>query len=123
MRGLAASAALGLLLGGIAVWTAPSIVVILFGESYRPAAAPLRVLAGGSVLVFSTWILHAAAISINLDRRLFVTTAIGLSVNVALNILFIPAWGIRGAAWATVLAEAVTVAVLGAQVQQRLRRT
>lgn len=123
MRGLAASATLGVLLGGMAVWAAPSIVVILFGESYLPAAAPLRVLAGGSLLVFSTWILHAAAISINLDRRLFVTTAIGLCVNVALNILFIPAWGIRGAAWATVLAEAVTVAVLGAQVQQRLRRT
>lgn len=123
MRGLAASATLGVLLGGMAVWAAPSIVVILFGESYLPAAAPLRVLAGGSLLVFSTWILHAAAISINLDRRLFVTTAIGLCVNVALNILFIPAWGIRGAAWATVLAEAATVAVLGAQVQQRLRRT
>ena len=123
VRGLAASAALGILLGGIAVWAAPLIVSTLFGQSYAPAAAPLRVLAGGSVLVFSTWILHAAAISINLDRRLFVTTAIGLSVNVALNILFIPRWGIRGAAWATVLAEAVTVVVLGAQVQQRLRRT
>ena len=123
MRGLAASAPLGLLLGGTAVWAAPSIVVILFGESYAPAAAPLRVLAGGSLLVFSTWILHAAAISINLDRRLFVTTVIGLSVNVALNILFIPPWGIRGAAWATVLAEAVTVVLLGVQVQQRLRRT
>jgi O-antigen/teichoic acid export membrane protein len=123
MRGLAASAALGLVLGGVALWAAPAIVTIVFGESYEPAVAPLRVLAGGSLFVFSTWILHAAAISINLDRRLFVTTAIGLSANVALNILFIPPWGIRGAAWATVLAEAMTVALLGAQVLHRLRRT
>jgi O-antigen/teichoic acid export membrane protein len=122
-RGLAASAALGVVLGGITIWTAAPLVRIVFGESYAPAAAPLRILAGGSLLVFSTWILHAAAISINLDRRLFVTTTIGLSVNVALNVLFIPRWGIDGAAWATVLAEAVTVALLGAQVRQRLRRT
>jgi O-antigen/teichoic acid export membrane protein len=115
--------ALGVVLGGITIWTAAPLVRIVFGESYAPAAAPLRILAGGSLLVFSTWILHAAAISINLDRRLFVTTTIGLSVNVALNVLFIPRWGIDGAAWATVLAEAVTVALLGAQVRQRLRRT
>jgi O-antigen/teichoic acid export membrane protein len=120
-RGLAASAALGVLLGGITIWAAVPLVTIVFGENYAPATAPLRILAGGSLLVFSTWILHAAAISINLDRRLFVTTAIGLGVNVALNMLLIPPWGIRGAAWATVLAEAVTVTLLGLQVQQRLR--
>jgi Na+-driven multidrug efflux pump len=61
------------------------------------------------------------AISVNLDRRLFVTTVIGLGVNVALNMLLISPWGIRGAAWATVLAEAVTVTLLGLQVRQRLR--
>jgi O-antigen/teichoic acid export membrane protein len=121
LRGLAASIALGILLGSIAVWAAPQIVA-LFGKDYAPAVAPLRILAGGSVLVFSTWILHAGAISINLDRRLFLTTVIGLSVNVVLNILFIPRWGISGAAWATVLAEAVTVVMLGAQVRHRLRQ-
>ncbi|HEV3218043.1 MAG TPA: flippase [Vicinamibacterales bacterium] len=121
MWGIGASAALGVLLGAAMVWGAPLAVTVLFGESYTPAAAPLRVLAGGSVFVFCTWILHAVAISVNLDRRLFVTTVIGLGVNVALNMLLISPWGIRGAAWATVLAEAVTVTLLGLQVRQRLR--
>jgi Na+-driven multidrug efflux pump len=78
------------------------------------------VLAGGSLFVFATWILHAAAISTNLDRRLLVTTAVGLGANVLLNVLLIPTWGIRGAAWATVAAEAVTVALLFVQVWRRL---
>jgi Na+-driven multidrug efflux pump len=71
--------------------------------------------------VFGTWILHAGAISTNLDRRLLLTTIVGLGANVALNVAFIPRWGISGAAWATVLAEALTVALLFAQVSRRLR--
>ena len=59
--------------------------------------------------------------AINLDRRLVATTAIGLATNVTLNILFIPRQGITGAAWATVIAEAVTVTLLFVQVQRGLR--
>jgi Na+-driven multidrug efflux pump len=71
--------------------------------------------------VFATWILHAGAISTNLDRRLLLTTIAGLSANVILNIALIPAYGINGAAWATVLAEALTVALLLVQLERRLR--
>ena len=38
-----------------------------------------------------------------------------------LNLVFIPRWGISGAAWATVFAEALTVALLFVQVTRRLR--
>jgi Na+-driven multidrug efflux pump len=86
----------------------------------RPRAAA-AVLAGGSIFVFCTWILHSAAIAINLDRRLVATTAIGLVTNIALNIACIPRWGITGAAWATVVAEAVTVTLLFVQVHRRLQ--
>ena len=73
------------------------------------------------MFVFATWILHAAAISTNLDRRLVGVTVVGLSANIALNVVLIPRWGISGAAWATVLAEALTVALLLVQVERRLR--
>jgi O-antigen/teichoic acid export membrane protein len=121
MRVLAASLALGVVLGAIAVWLAEPIIALLFGARYAPADAPLQILAAGALFVFGTWILHAAAISTNLDRRLLVTTIVGLGTNVALNVALIPRWGISGAAWATVLAEALTVAVLFAQVTRRLR--
>jgi len=120
-RLLLASLGLGVLLGGAAALTAKPIVQILFGSRYLPATSPLQILGGGAFLVFATWILHAAAISTDLDRRLLTTTAIGLSANIALNLVWIPRWGISGAAWATVAAEALTVALLFAQVQRRLR--
>jgi hypothetical protein len=100
----------------------PLIVALLFGGRYAPAVQPLQILAAGSVFVFATWILHAAAISTNLDRRLLLTTAIGLAANVALNIVLIPRYGISGAAWATVVAEGLTVFLLLVQLQRRLRR-
>jgi O-antigen/teichoic acid export membrane protein len=117
-RALLGSVLLGIVLGGMAVWGARPVLVTLFGSRYLPAVAPLQILAGGAPLVFGTWILHAAAISTNLDRRLLVTTGVGLSANVILNLIFIPRWGISGAAAATVIAEALTVALLWVQVQR-----
>jgi Na+-driven multidrug efflux pump len=72
--------------------------------------------------VFATWILHAAAISSNLDRRLLTTTVVGLGANIALNLLLVPPRGIQGAAWATVLAEALTVVLLFVQVWRRVNQ-
>jgi O-antigen/teichoic acid export membrane protein len=120
-RSLAGSALLAVAIGGGGVLLARPMVQLFYGAGYEPAVAPLQVLAGGSLFVFCTWILHAAAISAHLDRRLVATTAIGLITNIALNVLFIPRWGITGAAWATVIAEGLTVTLLYAQVQRRLR--
>jgi O-antigen/teichoic acid export membrane protein len=122
MRALLGSMFLGVVLGGIAVWAARLILVSLFGAAYAPAVRPLQILAAGALFVFATWILHAAAISMNLDRRLLLTTAVGLSANVILNLIFIPRWGISGAAGATVIAEAITVALLWIQVHRRALR-
>jgi len=120
-RALVASLALGVVLGGGAVLAARPIITILFGSRYIAAALPLQILAGGALFVFATWILHAAAISTNLDRRLLLTTAIGLGTNIVLNVALIPRYGINGAAWATVLAEALTVVLLLVQLERRLR--
>jgi O-antigen/teichoic acid export membrane protein len=121
-RALAGAALLGVVLGGAAVFAARPIIHLLFGEAFDAAVDPLRILAGGAVFVFCTWVLHAAAIATNLDRRLFLTTVVGLSSNIALNVLFIPRWGISGAAAATVVAEAITVTLLVAQLWRHLPR-
>jgi O-antigen/teichoic acid export membrane protein len=120
-RALIAALALGAALGGLVAWIAGPVLLTLFGAKYAPGIAPLQILSGGSLFVFSTWILHAGAISTNLDRRLLLTTAVGLTANVILNLVFIPRFGIRGAAWATVIAEALTVGLLFVQIERRVR--
>ena len=121
-RALIGAAALGVALGLAMIWLADDVVTLLFGARYEAAVRPLQILAGGALFVFCTWILHAAAIATNLDRRLLVTTIAGFAANVILNILFIPSFGIRGAASATVAAEALTVAILLTQVRRQVGR-
>jgi O-antigen/teichoic acid export membrane protein len=120
-RSMLGSAAAALVIGGAAMWLAKPLMLLFYGPAYEAAVPPLQVLAGGVVFVFCTWILHSAAIAIHLDRRLLGTTAIGLITNIGLNIALIPPLGITGAAWATVVAEAVTVTLLYVQVERRLR--
>jgi O-antigen/teichoic acid export membrane protein len=111
---------MAVVIGGGGMLLARPMVLLFYGPAYEPAVPALQVLAGGSLFVFCTWILHAAAISTNLDRRLVGTTAVGLITNIVLNVMFIPRLGIVGAAWATVIAEAVTVSLLYVQVHRRL---
>ena len=120
VRAVSGAAAMGVMLGGTGVIVAAPLVRLLFGAPFAHAAAPLQILAGGSLFVFCTWILHAAAIATNLDRRLFMTTVIGLGSNVLLNVAFIPRWGMNGAATATVISEAITVVLLFAQLRRHL---
>ncbi len=119
-RSLIGSALMALIIGGGGLILARPMMLLFYGQAYEAAVPPLKVLAGGSIFVFCTWILHSAAIAMNLDRRLVGTTAIGLVANIGLNIAFIPSRGITGAAWATVIAEAVTVTLLYLQVHRRL---
>lgn len=74
---------------------------IMFGSDYTVAATSLTILAFG--FLYSTSVGHLAAVMKAIDRTniLYKNAAINLSVNIALNILLIPIYGIIGAAIAT----------------------
>jgi O-antigen/teichoic acid export membrane protein len=79
----------------------------LFDRSHQfgPAAAALQILGGGIFLMFVT---NAFIAALNaMDRQVLFTWAalVSLVVNVALNLVLIPAYGYLGAAWATNLTE------------------
>ncbi|MDE3153500.1 MAG: flippase [Acidobacteriota bacterium] len=111
-RAVAASVALSVVIGGVTWFVAAPLLRLLFGADYLPAASALRILAAGAIFVFAIWILHAIAISANRERLLLKTGIVGLAVNVGFNLYLIPRLGIDGAAWATVIGEAVSVAIL-----------
>ena len=84
---------------------------VLYGEAYLPAAAPLMVLAWSTVFAVtsmsrSTWILSEGK-----NRFVKHFTLIGAVLNVVLNVILIPIWGIWGAAFATLITE-IMVCVL-----------
>jgi O-antigen/teichoic acid export membrane protein len=110
--GLAGSVVLAVVVAAAAYGLATPLMVWLFGPAFASAAGPFRILCLGLAFVFAIWVVHAIAISVNRERLLLQTALIGLTVNVALNFYVIPRMGADGAAVATVVGEAVSLAVL-----------
>ncbi len=87
------------------------IMRFLFGAAFDASAAPFRILIWSAALVVLRWVymdsLRATGHQ-NLDLRCAVTSA---ALNVGLNILLIPRFGMMGAASATVFADLVWFAM------------
>jgi O-antigen/teichoic acid export membrane protein len=110
--GIAASFAMATVVAAPAYILAAPLITLVFGPQFAAATAPFRVLCLGFPLVFAIWVLHATAISVDKARLLVKAAAAGLAVNVAINLWAIPRAGGLGAAFATVIGELVSMAVL-----------
>lgn len=81
------------------------LILILFGEDYREAASVLTIHVWAGVFVTlgvssSLWLVNE-----NLQRLSFYRSLIGVIVNIILNFLFIPRYGIQGAAFTTLFSQ------------------
>ena len=83
------------------------IILILFGEAYQPAIGVLIIHIWAVVFVYmgvssSKWL-----VAENLQRITLNRTLLGAGVNLVLNFVLIPIMGIKGAALATLISQAV----------------
>ena len=98
---------------GIGTWFfGEDVVVFLFGEEYREGAQLLPLYMWTCVFIFlgiagSQWIVVE-----NLQRLRLILNVGGAVLNVGLNFLMIPSYGITGAIYATLIAQAF-VSVFG----------
>jgi O-antigen/teichoic acid export membrane protein len=97
---------------GIALPTtflADDIIRLLFGVQYQDAAGVLVIYIWAGVFVFLGVASSQYLIAENYTRISFFRTFIGAIVNVILNIILIPKYGINGAAMATLISYFVSV--------------
>lgn len=86
-------------------------VLIMYGEAYLPAVAPLKIITWYTAFSYLGVARNAWIVSKNRQKHLiFVYAAAALS-NVLLNLMFIPVWGASGAAAASLAAQIVTTMV------------
>lgn len=88
---------------------ADDIIRLLFGMQYQDAAGVLVIYVWAGVFVFLGVASSQYLIVENYTRISFFRTAIGAIVNVGLNIVLIPKYGINGAAMATLISYFVSV--------------
>jgi O-antigen/teichoic acid export membrane protein len=102
-------AVLGVLAVMITLLFAPQAIEILTGHHFLGAATPLRLLAASCYFSFLNTALGYAAVACNRHHRMIFVSAVGLVLNVGINLLLIPRYGINGAATATLISEFVAL--------------
>jgi O-antigen/teichoic acid export membrane protein len=109
----ALTAALGIVIGA-------SVIRLYAGPHFDSAVVPLQILSGGQVVLFMTQGLSNISIARGHHRKLFQCSLIGLVLNVALNLVLIPSFGIRGSAAATTLCELILSVVMARIIRKDL---
>lgn len=94
-------------------------ITLLYGENYIPAAGVLRIHIWAGIFVFLGVAVSKYLLAENLVLVSFGQATGGCISNIILNILFIPSYGIEGAAWATLISYGATILLLLPNVRAR----
>jgi O-antigen/teichoic acid export membrane protein len=101
---LAGVVGLGMAVGGASL--AGSAMSLLFGDEYASGGPVLAVLMVGAGFIMVSSTLGGIAIAVDRSRRYAQIMWAGVVLNLAVNLVAIPRFGILGAAWATMTTEA-----------------
>ena len=80
-----------------------AIINIFFGETYLVAENSLRILAIGNFILYLLYISYNLISMIGKSKLLLINTSIALIINIILNLILIPKYGINGAAFSTTI--------------------
>jgi O-antigen/teichoic acid export membrane protein len=110
--------------GGIALWiilllSARQIITLAYGESYRGSIVAFQILSSTIVIGIIRLIYNSVLVAFNKIRESLWGVGIGCGINITLNFLLIPRYGIVGAAVATVIGE-VIITLMIARIASRL---
>jgi O-antigen/teichoic acid export membrane protein len=81
------------------------IVLLVSSEKFTNAASPFAILAFASVFSYVNSVFGYASVAVNKHHKFIYVSAATLFLNVCINLIFIPRYGMAGAAWATVISE------------------
>lgn len=104
---------LGVVAAAALVWLAPALLQRLYPEEGAEVATLVVALAPAAVAVYLGFLATQSLVVLGRSTTWLGLALLGLVVDVVLNVLWIPGYGARGAAWATVVTE-VVVAVSAA---------
>jgi O-antigen/teichoic acid export membrane protein len=98
--------ALPITVGGILL--GPQLMQLFFGSEYLEATLCFQLLLTTVLFVYPGTVIGNALFSYNMQRKLVYTTAAGAIINVVLDLILIPRYGINGSAVATICSQVVT---------------
>ncbi len=88
------------------------LIFILYGAEFEPSAEVLQLLIWSELAVFFGSVMTHALIAKELQMYSFISMLLGALVNIFLNFLLIPRWGIFGATWATIVSHTLAASLI-----------
>src|SRR5689334_22631279 len=109
-------------LGGLALTIAAAepIIELLYGSDFTSGSTVLTILIAAFIPICIGNVAGNMVVAMDLQRRYIWLAALGLVVNVALNLVLIPEYGIEAAAWVTLATEVVVVTLSTIMVLRRI---
>ena len=84
------------------------VISVIYGNDYLPAAEPLKIVTWYTAFSYLGVAKNAWIICENKQRYLKYTNCMSAVVNIVLNLIMIPYWGISGAAFASLITQIIT---------------
>jgi len=110
----------------IAVAAGAPLLELLYGHDFAEAAPALAILMVAFALIGMGYVYGSLVVVLGQQRRVLPFAIAALTMNIVLNLIFIPVYGYTAAAVVTVLTEALvlslTVRVVGPMLQFKMRR-
>jgi O-antigen/teichoic acid export membrane protein len=101
----------GLPIAAFGALSSGPFISFLFGPAYGPSVAAARVVLPAAAFMFLSNFAETTLACVNRWGTIVVVSTVCLVLNVGLNLMWIPAHGYEGAAWATLVTEAVYFAL------------
>lgn len=98
-------AMLGVSVAMIMTFASDEVVSLLYGAAYHQSGGVLAINIWAGVFVFLGVAYNKYLVTENLTKKALYRTSAGMIVNIVLNLLMIPKYGIYGAAFATLLGQ------------------
>lgn len=101
----------------VIIGTRDALYLGLFGGQYKDSVSVLPVLVGAACLYYFSHFNYFVLYAQRRDRTVLTVTVASVAVNVALNLVLIPRFGMHGAAVGTLLTEVFVLGMLLAEVR------
>ena len=103
---------------------APQLICFLVGETYVEAALSLRILCIALALSFiGGWIGNLIFLPSGREKWCLISCVSGALVNIVLNLILIPVWGLNAAAMTTAVSECAGIIILRPHIEKQIHIT
>ncbi len=95
--------ALSLAIVALVVLLARPVIIGLFGQEYQASVKVLQVYVLSLPGIFLFTAMNQSLLAENREKIIFLANLLGLTINIVLNFILLPQFGLLGSAWATVI--------------------